>query len=148
MSKLSPPACVDTVMISLSNRFNPCPILPQPFVCALSSCLGEEGCIIQKNNGSPLCQLAPIRRTYRLCQNRRRPNCSSMPLTWVGELYTRGLNTASLNCVLCNKAGGGEWGVYRLMTTWFLLWRKPVFGLRGDLIQKWKGNKEETHSSS
>lgn len=78
------------------DRFNPCPILPRPFVCALSSRLGEEGRIMQRNNGAPLCQLAPIRRTYRLCQNRRRPNCSSMPLTWEGEFYTRGLNAAPL----------------------------------------------------
>lgn len=46
---------------------------PQPFVYAFSSLLGEEGRIMQTNNGAPLCQLAPIRRTYRLCQNRRHP---------------------------------------------------------------------------
>lgn len=119
------------------DRFNPCPISPRPFVCALSSRLGEEGRIIQRNNGAPLCQLAPIRRTYRLCQNRRRPNCSSMPLTWErgGEIYTRGLNAAAapLDCAQGNKAGGlgGVFVVHSLMATWILLWRKPVFGLRG-----------------
>ena len=129
------------------DRFNPCPILPQPFVCALSSCLGEEGRIIQRNNGAPLCQLAPITRTYRLCQNRRRPNCSSTPLTWEGELYKRSLKTTPLATQLCCviRTGGvaleclWQHGSCREESQ-CLVW--------GDPIQEWKRNKEETRSSS
>lgn len=98
------------------DRFNPCPILPRPFVYALSSLLGEEGRIMQRNNGAPLCQLAPIRRTYRLCQNRRRPNCSSMPLTWEGGvLYKRpqysGTRHSTARCVI-RPEGGWECLLY------------------------------------
>lgn len=90
-------------MISLAIALTRAPFLPRPFVCALSSLIGKDGSIIQGNNGASLCQLAPIRRTYRLCQNRRRPNCSSMALTQAvvmvvggGEFYTRGLNATPL----------------------------------------------------
>lgn len=121
-----------------ADRFNPRPISPRPFVCALSSRLGEEGHIIQRNNGAPLRQLAPIRRTYRLCQNRRRPNCSSTPLTREAELcrakrpQCSATHHSTERCVSRPKGGGlGVFVVYCLMATWILLWRKPVFGLRG-----------------
>ncbi len=107
--------CSNDITVS---RFNPCPVLPRPFVGALSSRLGEEGRIMQRNNGAPLCQLAPIRRTHRLCQNRRRPNCFSMPLTWEGvELYKRPqYSTSCHSTARCVKrlGGGGEgnvWGI-------------------------------------
>lgn len=92
---------------------------------------------MQRNNGASLCQLAPIRRTYRLCQNRRRPNCSSMALTWVGGvLYKRSEYVAtrhSTGSCVTRPGGVGRkvFVVHRLMATWILLWRKPVFGLTG-----------------
>lgn len=133
-----------------ADGFNLCPISPQPFVGTLSSCIGEEGRIMQWNNGAPLCQLAPIRRTYRLCQNRRRPNCSSAALTWEGELYTRGLNTTPLATQrrsAYQSQGLGVFVVCCLMATWSCCEESRCL-VWGDAIQEWKGNKEETHSPS
>ena len=147
----SPSASLDAAMISLAIALTRAPFCLGLLFVPFSSRLGEEGRIMHGNNGAPLCQLAPIRRTYRLCQNRRRPNCSSMPLTWEGgEFHARGRNTAPLATQLlrrANKAGGGL-GVFmvrRLMATWILLWRKCVCGVKGgggDPFQEGKENKE------
>lgn len=121
----------------ISSRFDPCSLLPRPFVWALFFLLAKDGSIIQPNNGASLCQLAPIRRTYRLCQNRRCPNCSSAALTRVGGvLYKRPEYVAtrhSTGSCITRPAGVGRkvFVIHRLMATWILLWRKPVFGLTG-----------------
>lgn len=150
----SSPACLDAAMISLAIALTRAPFCLGLLSVPFSSRLGEEGRIMQRNNGAPLCQLAPIRRTYRLCQNRRRPNCSSMPLTWEGgEFHARGLNTAPLATQLlrrANKAGGGL-GVFmvrRLMATWILLWRKCVWreGEGGGSLSGGKGEQRESHT--
>lgn len=120
-------ACVEAVMISLAIALTRAPFLPRPFVCALSSPLAKDGGIMQRNNGASLCQLAPIRRTYRLCQNRRRPNCSSMALTRVGGvLYKRPEYVAprhSTGSCVTRPGGVGRkvFVVHRLMATWILL---------------------------
>lgn len=121
--------------ITVTDHFNPCPISPRPFVYALSSHLREEGRIMQRNNGAPLCQLAPIIRTYRLCQNSLAP---TVPLclwpergSFIQEASKQ--RHSPLNCAKRNKAGGG-WGVFvvcSLMATWNFFWRKPVFGMGG-----------------
>lgn len=139
------------------DGFDPGPVSPRPFVCALSSRLGEEGRIMQKNNGAPLCQLAPIRRTYRLCQNRRRPNSSTVPLTWETESFIKEASMQRhlpLNCTQSNKAVGVERGglgafvVYSPDGNMGLVMKKASVWFEGDPIQERKRNKEETHSSS
>lgn len=150
----SPSASLDAAMISLAIALTRAPFCLGLLFVPFSSRLGEEGRIMHGNNGAPLCQLAPIRRTYRLCQNRRRPNCSSMPLTWEGgEFHARGRNTAPLATQLlrrANKAGGGL-GVFmvrRLMATWILLWRKCVCGVKGGgrSLSGGKGEQRGSHT--
>lgn len=137
--------CNDTAVY----RFNLCPILPQPFVGALSCRLREEGHIMQWNNEAPLCQLAPIRRTYRLCQNRRRPNCSSMPFTeWGSFIQEASIRHSPLGCDLRNKARG-------VGVLWCIAWwqcgscsEESLCLVWGDPIEEWKGNKDGTHAPS
>lgn len=94
---------------------------------------------MQRNNGASLCQLAPIRRTYRLCQNRRRPNCSSMALTRVGgEFYTRGLNTPPLATQLGAVEQGPEgWGGKCL---WYTDWWQHGSSCEESLCLGWRGS--------
>lgn len=141
-------------MISVTYHLNPCPISPWPFVYALSSHLVEWGHIMQRNNGAPLCQLAPISRTYRLCQNSLAPTVPRCLWPEWGSFIQEASKQrhSPLNCARRNKAGGG-WGLFvvrSLTATWNFFRRKPVFGTGwgGAAFREWKGNKEGTRSSS
>lgn len=106
-------------MISVTYHLNPCPISPWPFVYAHSSQLREQGHIMQRNNGAPLCQLAPISRTYRLCQNSLAPTVP--PCLWPewGSFIQEASKQrhSPLNCAQRNKAGGG--GECLLCISWW-----------------------------
>lgn len=141
-------------MISVTYHLNPCPISPWPFVYALSSHLVEWGHIMQRNNGAPLCQLAPISRTYRLCQNSLAPTVPRCLWPEWGSFIQEASKQrhSPLNCARRNKAGGGLglFVVRSLTATWNFFRRKPVFGTGwgGAAFREWKGNKEGTRSSS
>lgn len=120
-------ACVDAVMISLAVALTRAPFCLDLLFGPFFFLLAKDGSIIQPNNGASLCQLAPIRRTYRLCQNRRCPNCSSAALTRVGGvLYKRPEYVAtrhSTGSCITRPAGVGRkvFVIHRLMATWILL---------------------------
>lgn len=99
---------LETVMISVTYHLNLCPISPWPFVYALSSHLREWGHIMQRNNGAPLCQLAPISRTYRLCQNSLAPTVPRCLWPEWGSFIQEASKQqhSPLNCVRRNEAGG------------------------------------------
>lgn len=106
-------------MISVTHHLNPHPISPWPFVYALSSSLGEWGHIMQRNNGAPLCQLAPISRTYRLCQNSLAPTVLNAFDPSGGASYKRPPNSGTCHSTVrsaIRPEGGGE---YLLCVAWW-----------------------------